>query len=122
MILLTILDQMFKELQEKRERNGGLVQGCQHISEDLKEKLESAGLPVQRCLLKSPYGPFENTQTDDYIDFHYFLLSGDQVFDPFVSNKPINLKDYFSFYRGDQLHIGIPNQEGTYHFIPIGIF
>lgn len=122
MAVLLVLEKMFEELQEKRRSNGGLVQGCQHVSEDLRKKLESAGIAAKRCLIKSPCGPFENNQTGDYIHYHFFLSSGEEVFDPFVSPQPINLREYLGFYDGDNLHVGTPNPDGSYEFIPIRIF
>lgn len=119
---LPLLEEIFNQLKEKRENHNGFVQGCQRVSKDLKEKLDPLNISIKRCLIKSPYGPFENIKTNDYIYHHYFLLSDNLVFDPFVSPQPINFKEYLSFYTGDDLHIGLPNQDGSYHFIPIGIF
>ena len=116
-----LLEDVFKELEVKRAAGGGFVQGCQHVSATLQEKLESAGLPAQRCILQSPYGPFINTKTNDYVHYHFFILLVQAVFDPFTSSSPVNLSEYLKIYQGDQLHVGVPLGD-SYTFVPIDNF
>jgi hypothetical protein len=119
--IIDLLGKKYSELEVKRAKTYGFVQGCQNVSRELQNELQDQDIKTTRCIITTPYGPFENSKTGDYIHYHFFLVyehdSDIFAIDPFVSSKPIELTEYLRMYDGSNLHVGIPNKES---FVYIG--
>lgn len=116
-----ILESAYLGLEKKREKYNGFVQGCSEISRNMMNLLSRLG-EVKRALIKKPNGDwFENTATNDLVNYHFFIIFEGKVFDPFTSSAPLDVKKYLSFFSDYSLYVGCQNGD-SYEYSPIEKF